>query len=133
MIATRITALVLALFGSSSTVWAQQSFAMDFDDIPLAEAPPPPPSQDFGIAVVGYYDNDPIYGRDGRMPWDTTFSSNAIAVCSREQSGFDPSCFGGFAMAESGLSAVGAAPEQGSVVSFDFSVASGLVISKLSF
>ena len=57
-------------------------FTMDFDDIPVAVGPPPPPDQSFGSAVLGFYNNDPVYQRTGRQALDVTFSDEALSICS---------------------------------------------------
>jgi len=120
---TRLAAVALAITGLCTPAWALD-FTMNFDNIPVAMAPPPPPSQGFGSAVLGYYDNDPVYNRAGAQAWDTTFSSNALAIGSLQ----DPNGQGNFATAHSGFSAVGMVVGS----SFDLVVTDGLYVSALS-
>ena len=102
------------------------SFVMDFDNIPEAVAPPTPPNQNFGSAVLGFYNNDPVYNRTGKQANDVTFSDEALAICYRAAA---QGCRGNFPKPPSGVSAV--ATESSS--SFSFAVSQGLFVSKLSF
>jgi hypothetical protein len=122
---TRIALTTLVCIGFSASA-AALDFTMDFDDIPIAVGPPPPPSQVFGSAVLGFYNGDPVYGRAGSELWDVTFSDDALAICS---SAISQSCKGNFPQPPSGNSAVASVSSS----SFSFVVSTGLYISKLSF
>lgn len=101
-------------------------FTMDFDNIPVAVPPPDPPDQELGSAVLGYYNNDPVYQRDGRKPWNIVFSEQALAIC---YGGAGDDCPGQFPKPPSGNSAVGTVTAD----FFEFSVTPGLYVQKLSF
>lgn len=122
---TRIALATLICIGFSAPA-AALDFAMDFDDIPVAVGPPPPPDQVFGSAVLGFYNGDPVYGRVGSEFWDVTFSDDALAICS---SSVSQSCKGNFPLPPSGNSAVASVSSN----SFSFVVSTGLYITKLSF
>jgi PEP-CTERM motif len=88
---------------------AGQVFTMTFDDIPKAVAgqgQPTPPDQEFGSAVLGFYNGDPVYKRDGNRPWNTTFGTNALAIC-EVSANDDTSCLGQVPPSPSGGSYVG--------------------------
>ena len=99
---------------------------MDFDGIPVALPSPPAPDQQLGSAVLGYYNKDPLYGRDGAQPWNIVFSETALAICF-DGSGDD--CSGQFPAPPSGNSAVGTVRAE----YFEFTVTPGLYVQKLSF
>lgn len=111
---------------------AALDFTMTFDDIPVAVVPPPPPvvppppDQELGSAVLGFYDNDPVYQRAGRQPWNISFSADALAICS---SALGPDCSGNFPAPPSGDSAVGTVASS----FFEFAVTPGLFVQQLSF
>jgi hypothetical protein len=106
-----------------------QVFTLDFD----GKKPPSQgsgiamaagvPGQDFGSAILGFYNGDPEFNRLGNEAWNTTFGSGALAIGSLQAGGQ-----GNFPTAHSGWYAAGT---EGS--SFHFDVRPGLVISKLAF
>jgi hypothetical protein len=126
----RLAFAVLALSAVSAPAVALD-FTMDFDNIPSAAPFGGPDDPDSGSAVLGYYSGDvgtnPPFPRAGAIQWDTTFSPDALAICSFPQAGGD--CQGLFPEAHSGVSAVGAIE----ATSFRFDVSPGLFVSKLSF
>lgn len=105
---------------------AALDFTMTFDNIPVAVGPPPPPDQELGSAVLGFYDNDPVYQRAGRQPWNISFSADALAICS---SALNQDCSGNFPAPPSGDSAVGTVSSD----FFEFAVTPGLYVQQLSF
>lgn len=121
----RLAFAALALAVVSAPASALE-FTMNFDGIPVAVGPPPPPSQAFGSAVLGFYNGDPVYGRAGAKLWDVTFSDEALALCS---SALGEDCKGNFPAPPSGNSAVATVSSN----SFSFVVSRGLYVSKLSF
>lgn len=121
----RLTFAALALAVVSGPASALD-FTMDFDDIPVAVSPPPPPPQDFGSAVLGFYNDDPVYDRAGKEAWDITFSDEALAICARVLA---QACKGNFPAPPSGSSAVGSVSSD----RFTFVVTPGLYVTQLSF
>ena len=111
---------------------AGQVFTMTFDDIPKAVAgpgQPTPPDQEFGSAVLDFYNGDPVYNRDGNRPWNTTFSPNALAICSTDS---PDSCFGNFPPSTgSGGSAIVNIDEDSD--GFFLTLTEGFYITALSF
>ncbi len=122
----RTAAAALAVAGLSLPAMALD-FTMNFDDIPPAFPSGSPIDPAFGSAVLGYYNNDPIFDRAGKQAWDTTFGADTVAICSFPSAGGD--CQGNFATAHSGISAAGAI--FGTEVAF--AVSPGLQITQLSF
>lgn len=113
---------------------AAQVFTIDFDGpagagiakaVPPPDLPPGTGDQFFGSALLGYYNGDPGYERDGRQTWNTTFSPTTLAIGSLQ----DPNGQGNFPKAHSGLYAAGTVSEP----AFDMRVNPGLVVSSLSF
>jgi hypothetical protein len=106
-----------------------QVFTLDFDgDKPPSQGfgiavAPGVPGQDFGSAILGFYNGDPEFKRLGNEAWNTTFGPGALAIGSLQAGGQ-----GNFPTAHSGWYAAGT---EGS--SFHFDVRPGLMISKLSF
>jgi hypothetical protein len=117
------SALALAVVSAPASAL---DFTMDFDNIPVAVGPPPPPDQTFGSAVLGFYDNDPVYGRDGRQAFGVTFSPEALSICSFE---VGEDCRGNFPTPPTGGSAVASESSN----SFSFFVTPGLYVTQLSF
>jgi hypothetical protein len=120
-----LSALALAALSAPALALAEE-FTMTFDGIPVAVGTPEPPPQDFGSAVLGFYNNDPDYNRDGKQPWNVTFDANALAICGQD---LGPSCAGIFPAPPSGISALGWVEGE----SVRFEVTGGLYVSKMSF
>ncbi len=126
MIFKRFSVAAFALFGLSSPTWAAD-FTMSFDNIPFATPSPPAPNQQFGSAVLGFYNGDPVYQRAGAQDYGVNFSDNALAIC--EKTSINDPCSGIFPSPPSPPSAVGLVTG----TSFDLELIAGLFISKMSF
>ncbi len=83
------------------------------------------PGQEAGSAVLGYYNGDPVYKRDGAQTYGVNFSEDALAICKDDDT---DACKGNFPTPPSGSSAVGSLSG-----SFDLLVSSGLYLTMLSF
>lgn len=125
-----VAAAVALCAGSASAA----SFTMNFDgenNTGISVAPDnmgvPVPDQTYGSAVLGYYDGDAPFNRNGRQFFETTFSDAALAICSSDQVGGD--CAGGFPTARSGDWVVATVRSP----SFDLVLKQGLVLSSASF
>jgi hypothetical protein len=123
---TRTTLATLALCCAASPALALD-FTMDFDLIPLANTPAESVG-DFGLGseILGYYNDDPVFGRSGKQSFDVTFSAGALAINSRQ----DEDGAGNFDTAHSGLSALGTVASSEGV---SFELSTGVSVSKLSF
>lgn len=119
----RTAIAALALSGMAVPALALD-FTMDFDGIPVAVGDPPPPDQTFGSAVLGFYNNDPVYNRAGAQPWNVTFNFSALAIGSSASGGE-----GNFEEAHSGCCALGSVSE----ANFGFELTEGLMLTALAF
>ncbi|MBS0593387.1 MAG: PEP-CTERM sorting domain-containing protein [Rubrivivax sp.] len=132
-------AAIAALVYSASPAWADK-VTLDFDGpdgkgIPVATKEGKPVQTQVvdgrvvGSAVLGYYNGDPGFGRDGSQKLGVTFSDQAIAICSKESG--QTGCYGNFGKPPSGIWAVGAV--QDDAKSFDLWVDTGFAITELLF
>jgi hypothetical protein len=112
------TALVSAIFvASAATVWAGQTFTLTFEGIP------PITGDTVGSSVLSFYNADPT--RQGSLPYNTTFSANALAICQ----GVDNGCTGGVPPSPGGGSYVGNVVDS----SIEFNLTNNHLLSDLSF
>ena len=111
---------------SSLPAMAGQTFTMTFNGIAKAVGAGAP-DQQFGSAVLGFYNGDPVYNRDGAQNFGVTFTDNALAICPSDVA---EDCKGTPPASPKGGSYVGTVNSE----SFDFTLAGdGLHLSDLNF